>query len=430
MSEEDNKLSILIEILTKEVGSQRAKEILDEAKAATDKNTEATDKLGLSHRSLHGILHLIGSQAGPAAGAAVAGATALMTGGMFAAIYAVKELFEWFQRMREKAEEFREQQANLWLAAQQGAQDATKDAHDFAEKMNEAGTKSDSLSKTYAHQITLLNDQIRAHKELLEALEKEALAAAKGDKDAEEAVRKKFARLKAQYNLQATAMLIGKEQGQIAGLETDAGYQAETATGFESQRQGVLKTLPALQAAVKAFGDPAKLKAAADEAWRLEKEADKFGNAPDTQIVMTAVGPQTVPSAASYARAAARAAAGDINNFGAYLAAADQLSFAQSQLDTFTRGRDKAVAAFGADESKIGALKDSIDELNITMRELQKERLLGVSDRNTGQTLGQLLTETNKNPGQIEAILQAVLDRQLDLRRLFEQLESQVRYHK
>lgn len=276
----DKKLQLVIEILTREVGEKRAKEILEEASTGTaelgqetEKTTEQFKSFGGEARGIHSALFLIAREAGPAMGAALAGAMALATGGILSAVFAVRELFNWIGELQKKAEEFRERQASLWLAAQQGAEDAAGAAQGFADKLEDVNTKSDRLKTTFENQNKLLNAQIDAHKKLLDAIEKEALAAVAGDKEKEAAVRKRFDSMKGEYDLKAERQKIDLEQQQLAQLQLAKVVDSAAAKGLEKIKENLTAQKPQLQAAVddltKQFGSPEKMKATFDQATAL-----------------------------------------------------------------------------------------------------------------------------------------------------------------
>ena len=128
---------------------------------------ESFEKPGGEARGLHLALRLIATEAGPAAGAAVAAATSVMTGGILAALLALRELFNRFQELRKAADAFKDKQAETWMAVEEGAHAAKEAAQEFADKLREANDKSDALKTSFGgqrdediHAINELTDQI------------------------------------------------------------------------------------------------------------------------------------------------------------------------------------------------------------------------------------------------------------------------------
>lgn len=240
----------------------------------TGKAAEKTDGLGVSARGLHSALRLIARESGPAMGSAVAGAAALMTGGLFTAVLAVRELFQWITALQKKAEEFREAQAALWLAAEQGARDAAAAAQEFNDKLNDENEKSETLKTAFENQKNLLDTQIEAHKKILEAIEKEALAEAKGDKAKEAAVKDRFEKLKADAGMEGDKQKIALEQKQLGELQIDKLGADLGARTFEKTKENLLAQGATLKAELANFtkehGDPEKITAAATAAGSKE----------------------------------------------------------------------------------------------------------------------------------------------------------------
>jgi len=253
----DRKMKLVIEADASSVqeAGQKAGTALEGFKQQTDKlnetaagdDTPHSDGIPGGVRGLHMALRLIGREAGPAAGAAVSAAAAAMSGGILAAILAVEELFQWFDQLKQKAEAFRESQASLWLAAQQGAQAAADAAGDFTDKLAAENDKADQLKTTFEDQNKLLNAQEEAHKKLLDAFEKEQLAAAAGDKNQEAAIHKRFDDLRGQGDLAFQAQRIGLLQQQLGQEQAAHWGDALAASMVEKLRANLLKQAPVLK---------------------------------------------------------------------------------------------------------------------------------------------------------------------------------------
>jgi DNA repair exonuclease SbcCD ATPase subunit len=93
-----------------ELGAENSKtaSTTDELSKKQEEGAEHANILHKNHRLVHDILHLIAHESGPAAGAAFAAIGAAAGGGLMLAVFAVKELLNWFHELHEKAKEFRE----------------------------------------------------------------------------------------------------------------------------------------------------------------------------------------------------------------------------------------------------------------------------------------------------------------------------------
>ena len=103
---------------------------------------------------LREILHLIGREAGPAAAAAMSGLALAATGGMFAGVMAVEQLFKWLSEIKKEADEAAEnirtkmaESMDVITQAKQAIDDLDQANENFWNKLAassaEAGVKSD-----------------------------------------------------------------------------------------------------------------------------------------------------------------------------------------------------------------------------------------------------------------------------------------------
>ena len=106
------------------------------------------ERLGLSHRSLHQILHLIARESGPQMGAAVAGAGALAGGGIGIGIAAVTELVTWLNEANEAAEKVKESTRSAFI-------DVTKQAAAARTEIEKTTTSINTFFDALAHKSAL-----------------------------------------------------------------------------------------------------------------------------------------------------------------------------------------------------------------------------------------------------------------------------------
>lgn len=235
--------------------------IAAESKNATVKLGEATadgakagEKSEISHRALHQVLHLIGRESGPEAAAALSGLAAAGTGNILLLIMAVKELFEWLKKIHEEEKAAADAIQAKWEATREALSDAAQSADDLEAALTKASKPVDAIKSSFEAQNKLLEAQIEDHKKILEALEKEELAAAKGDKQKEDAIRRRFDDLKKNYDLAAEQQKLDQLQLELV---TRRGAQFQLNDTAFAARQAVVdaKESPALLAAQNALKD-------------------------------------------------------------------------------------------------------------------------------------------------------------------------------
>lgn len=186
----------IVEILIKfGLDPSKAQEAQKEIDRLKDKTVEAGkegEKFSGIERGIHQTLHLIGHESGPAAGAALAGLVAAGTGSFSILALGIRETVEGIQTLREESEKAKEAIEDIGIAADNAAAKAADLHAKFLQQQAEQKEAVDKVKEAYEHQNTVLNSVSEAHKKILEDMEKEEMAAAKGDKAKEEEIRKRF----------------------------------------------------------------------------------------------------------------------------------------------------------------------------------------------------------------------------------------------
>lgn len=361
MANSDETLEILIQLgvvgredveaaqrLIKESGTA-ASETGKEAQKLGEAHEEAAkhaEHSGLSHHALHQILHLISHESGPGVGAAMAGIAAASQGSMLIAIMAVKGLFEWLERVKKAAEEAAQVKAQAWINQQAAIQAAATSAEDFAKGLDHAKTATAQLEQQFGTEQAVLEAQIEGHKKLLEAIEREQLAAANGNKEKESEVKERFADLKREYDITSELLKLDKERAQLAKLNAAQGTLEKAADAAEASKEAALKNKGA--AALKArvdSQDEKKLKQAYDEA--VER------------IEQSASGP-TVEAA----RAEAESRMGEDEDVQAFLAYQNDVNALKAHEETvkrLTKAAEKAIKARDENTDAIQKQGEQID---------------------------------------------------------------------
>ena len=112
----------------------------DDVKAANDllaETNQGTEKLAVTHRELHQILHLIAREAGPEAAAILGTIGAASGGGLMIGVMAARELFTALKQIQEEAAKAQEAVRKTFVETLTGAEDA----HDAIIKLGEESEK-------------------------------------------------------------------------------------------------------------------------------------------------------------------------------------------------------------------------------------------------------------------------------------------------
>lgn len=242
---------------------------------ANEEGAKHAEHSGLSHRALHQILHLIGKESGPEAGAAISGLAAAGTGSILVAIMAVHQLFTWIESIKKASEETAAASAESWMKQRDSIDEAARSAEDFAKGLEHSKTATAEMKEAFAQEKAVLEAQIEGHKKLIDAIEKEQLAEAGGDKGKEQQIKERFEDLKREYDITAEILKLQQARENLRKLEGAQGGLAAGAEAAEKSKESAMGNQGAaiLKARVDAQ-DEKKLKVAYDEAIeRIEKSA-------------------------------------------------------------------------------------------------------------------------------------------------------------
>jgi len=377
----------------------------------TEKTSDKTEGFTVNARGLHGALHLIAHESGPAMGAAVAGAAALMTGGLYTAVFAVRELFNWIGALQKKAEDFRERQVAVWLAAEAGAQNAATAAQEYGNKLDDENEKAEKLTTQFDNQNKLLQTQIEAHKKILEATDKEQLG---------------------QAGLTGEKEKIALGQKQLGELALDKFGADVSAKGFEKIKENLVTQAAQLKAALdnitKEFGSPEKIKATADSANWLDwggmagYEAKKK-HWTDYQAIAAAVAANDsslkgTDSALGKAQATGSSDAGQISTLTDSIAEMT----AELKIHTQTVAQLRALTLLGAH----GGAEGLVGEVVANQEILKHGGKLSAEQTATNQAFVELMHILGANNNQIIQLVQALVEDQKNQVREIAGLRAQV----
>lgn len=288
MADNDTSLEVLIKSVLDATGyrmneAEAAKlkatisQIGTASAVANEEDAAGTEKLTLKKRELMHIVNALGGKAVPELSRALA--TLAYGGGTVAAIFALVGVFEMvshaIEAARAKAEEAA---AGAWTAQRDAIQAAASAAQDFADRLDAAKSNTDKLKVSLDLEKAVLDAQIDSHKKLLDAIEKQQMAEAAGDKVREAAIKKRFEDLKAEYDMVAESLKLEQLRDDITNRQISAPKRKAAALQAESDIEEEQLNPDAAKAAAtiaRLGGKDAlpKLKQAADAA---QKVVDSF----------------------------------------------------------------------------------------------------------------------------------------------------------
>lgn len=236
----DQTLELLIKIQS-EVAELKATiagmdELKDKTKGSVSVNEEATRAVGKhaeGHRELHKLLHAVAHQS-PITGLALRAAFSPIGALIMTGVVALQFFHHWQEENKKQAEELFKALNEVWEASKKGAEEAAKVADDYAKKLKDVAESHDKLAEKYEREKTLLAATVKAHKELLDAMEKEEIANAQksGDKEKEEEIKKRYEALKQTYDLTVKQMELQAKINELDELKKqhpeDAAVEART----------------------------------------------------------------------------------------------------------------------------------------------------------------------------------------------------------
>ncbi len=213
MAQNDKNLEILINIVTQEVGSERAEDIINKYKAATEGATKEVHKHAGAARMLHQAFHGL-NQILPGLGNVVSRlfhGFKIPVAAIVAMVVAAGVLHKVIEKIKEHMKEIREH----WVEVHNAVLEATAAGEEYAHGIEQAKKAIDETAKVYEHDKALLDAMVADHKAMLDLQEKLALAAANGDKEKEAAVKKRFADLKKEYDITAETLELELKKGEL-----------------------------------------------------------------------------------------------------------------------------------------------------------------------------------------------------------------------
>lgn len=216
MADSDASLDVLIRILTEEVGQERADKVMEKYTEQAKEGGKEQEKLNLHGKEMHRVMHQLNALI-PGLGSAIK--LAFNFSPMLAVALAVGAVVSAVEHYRKKLEDAAKAQAALeaavWEAQRAGAEAAAAEAAKFAEAIKSAVSDQDKLKQKYDQQLAVLKALIAEHQQMIDILEKEALAAAKGDAAQEAAIKKRFDDLRAMNDVTEETMQLELKQAEL-----------------------------------------------------------------------------------------------------------------------------------------------------------------------------------------------------------------------
>jgi hypothetical protein len=200
-----------------------------------------SEKAMLTHREWHKLLHTFAHVAGPEAGLALSGVATAAIGGFGIALLTVKQLIEFVKKLREESAETQKKISEMATETRDAIEESSKTWNEFIERMHAAKDPADQLEASYKRQKEDLTNISEAHKQILDAMEKEEIAAAKGDKSKEDEIKARYDQARAVTEDSSGAAQIAAHQKYIDTLkkrQPDLDQAAATAAGDLSFLKG------------------------------------------------------------------------------------------------------------------------------------------------------------------------------------------------
>ena len=179
-----------------------------------------------NHRALHALFRMLGKETVPEFGHALHALTMGPLGAVVALGAALEIVSEHLSEASEHANKLLELN---WESQHESVKSLAESYDRLEESLKKASEVTDPLKHKHDADLAVLNATAKAHKEILEAMEKEELAAAGGDKSKEDAIRQKYAIAGQRFDTNTEAKRIAREQLELSqrinaqsGLESAA----------------------------------------------------------------------------------------------------------------------------------------------------------------------------------------------------------------
>jgi DNA repair exonuclease SbcCD ATPase subunit len=175
--------------------SSKVKDAMDKVNEHSHKAGEGVAGFNTQGREMRELIHKIGAQS-PIMGAALKAAFEPESLGIIALIAVLEFVVEKFREIKREAKEAADTIIERWKAQNEAVREAEEAAENFRKKWDEIAEASAKALEPYKGQMKMLDQMIQQHEEVLNLLEAQELAAAKGDKVQEEAIKKRYQHLR------------------------------------------------------------------------------------------------------------------------------------------------------------------------------------------------------------------------------------------
>ena len=222
----------------------------------------SVEHLEFNHRGLHKIMHEIGSVTAPELGQALTGALYGPLGPAIAIGAAVEYLAKWMGETAKKTEELIEKSRKLSEATWSAVMDANNAAVEAASKYHGELAKISAIHTTIKTQeegqLAILNAKLAAQKAILKAQEAAELAGAKGNKVAEEEIKRRYADKESAQDIAGAA-------SEINTLKIQKYNRNNASSGLKGKADADEKSVEDLTKDQKAIDAANRLKAIKDD---------------------------------------------------------------------------------------------------------------------------------------------------------------------
>ena len=228
---DSRKFEIQVSTSFNPAGTQQATDGLNQVAKATEKTGEHAKELNIHGREMRRLFGEI-DRIAPGLGESLKGLFEPQAAGIIAAIVGIELLTKQFEKWKKQQEEAAALSAALWQAQFEGAQKAAESAREYQKVINEIPSSLETITQNYSAAKIILDEQVKAHKIILEDLEQEALAAAGGDKSKEDEIRRAFAARNRSGDIGAEQTALDRQRDELSmltGSEADARRRADLA---------------------------------------------------------------------------------------------------------------------------------------------------------------------------------------------------------
>ena len=210
----DRKFQIEVSTSFNPAGSQQANDSLNNIGKSTEKAGEKAKEFNVHGREMRRLFGEI-DRISPGLGESLKALFEPEVAGVIAVVVGLELLAKAYENHKKHLEEIQAEAAAVWVAQRDAMSDATKSAEDYAASLRKVNDASKDTEANLKSTLTILQAQIDARKKTIDLIEQEQLANAQGDKDREQAIKRRFDDIKREYDLTAESIALEKKRDDL-----------------------------------------------------------------------------------------------------------------------------------------------------------------------------------------------------------------------